>query len=122
MRRKNYKGRRIKRNLKKCSVVFRAYDKVQNALGDLLDNDPDIVEIRCNVVFETDELKDYTSDFVCTKSDGTILVRECCYRTILLRERTINLLDASQRYWLQRGITDWKVVIDREEESNHKNG
>ncbi len=31
----NYKGKRVKRKLNKCKDVFKAFDDVQNALGDL---------------------------------------------------------------------------------------
>ncbi len=119
MRRIDYKGKRIKRSLVKCNDVFKAYDDIQNALADLLDNDPSIIEIKCNVLLEDHSIGDYTTDFVCTKDDGTIMVRECVFRKVLLRPKTVTLLHFSQHYWFQRGVTDWKVVIEREEKSNH---
>ena len=116
MRRTDFKGKRIKRKLIKCSEVFKAFDDVQNTLGEILDNNSNIIEIKCNVPLEDSSIGDYTTDFVCTKEDGSIMVRECVYRKLLLRPKTITLLDFSQRYWLQRGVTDWKVVIDCEKE------
>lgn len=116
MRRTDYKGKRVKRKLNKCKDVFKAFDDVQNALGDLLDEDQNISEIKCNVPLEDKSIGDYTTDFVCTKENGSIMARECVYRKVLLRPKTITQLDFSQRYWLQRGVTDWKVVIDCEKE------
>ena len=45
MRKKNYKGRRITRKLSKCLTVFRAYDNVQNAFAEVLENDLDAPKI-----------------------------------------------------------------------------
>ena len=42
----------------------------------------------------------YTRDFVCTKADGDLMVRECIYRKFLTKPLTIKLLDASRSYWL----------------------
>ena len=114
MRKKNYKGRRITRKLSKCLTIFKAYDNVQNAYADVLENDSLVATIQCNVQFEDPELSEYTSDFVCTKTDGSVFVRECMYRKNVLRERSIKLLNASQAYWFKRGVIDWKVVIDAE--------
>ncbi len=99
MRRTDYKGKRIKRNLTKCCEVFKSYDRVQDSYGTMLENDPEIVEIKCNVPLEDHSIGEYTTDFVCTKEDGSIMVRECVYRKNLLRPKTITLLDFSQRYW-----------------------
>lgn len=50
MRQKNYKGGRCtKRKLKKCEEVAKTYDKIQMAYADVLDRDPNIKNIRCNV-------------------------------------------------------------------------
>ena len=116
MRKKNYKGRRITRKLSKCLTVFRAYDNVQNAFAEVLENDDLVATIQCNVQFEDPELSEYTSDFVCTKIDGSVFVRECMYRKNVFRERSVKLLNALQEYWFKRGVTDWKVVIDAETE------
>ena len=75
-----------------------------------------VATIQCNVQFEDPELSEYTSDFVCTKIDGSGFVRECMYRKNVFRERSVKLLNALQEYWFKRGVTDWKVVIDAETE------
>ena len=112
MRKKDPRTKCIKRKLTKCKEVFRAYDDVQNAYADKLENDPDVVEFECNVPFDDEEFKDYATDFVITKSNDEIAIRECAYRKSILKPKTVSLLDFSQRYWLKKGITDWKVVIN----------
>ena len=112
MRKKNYKGRCEKRSLSKCKNVFRAYDDLQSKFADILAEDETVAEIRCNVLMKEFEIGEYTTDFVCTRTDGSIFVRECVYRKLLNRQKTIELLDASQQYWYGQGITDWKLVVD----------
>lgn len=114
MRKKNYKGRCEKRVIPKCTDVCRTYDPIQSACADLLSSDPDIMEIRCNVLLEELNIGEYTSDFVCTKANGDLMVRECVYRKYLSKPLTIKLLDASREYWLRHGVTDWGLVIDAE--------
>ena len=74
----------------------------------------EITEIKCNVLLDGLEVGEYTSDFVCTKADGDLMVRECVYRKFLMKPLTVKLLDASRDYWLRHGVTDWGVVIDEE--------
>lgn len=114
MRKKGYKGRCEKRQLAKCLEVCRTYDEIQNAYADVLQANTDISEIRCNVLLDGLELGAYTSDFVCVKSDGDLLVRECVSRKFLMKPMTVKLLDASREYWLRRGVTDWMVVTNEE--------
>jgi hypothetical protein len=112
MRRKNFKGRCEKRVIAKCSGICRTYDPIQYAYADLLAVDDAIREIRCNVPFDGAELSEYTTDFVCIKVDGDIMVRECVHRVHLAKPMTVRLLDASREYWLRRGVADWGIVID----------
>ena len=70
--------------------------------------------INFNVLLDGLELGAYTSDFVCVKSDGDLLVRECVSRKFLMKPMTVKLLDASREYWLRRGVTDWMVVTNEE--------
>lgn len=77
----------------------------------MLQADNDIVEIRCNVLLEGTE---YTTDFVCTKTNQELRVRGCVYRTHLTKPMTIKLLDISREYWLKRGVVDWGLVINEE--------
>lgn len=115
MRSKNYKGKCVKRCLPKFTSVCKTYDDVQEAYATKLSTDASIVEIRGNVLLdELFEDGEYTSDFVITYTDEHIAVRECALRKNLFRPRTVKLLDFSQRYWLKKGITDWKVIIDAE--------
>ena len=114
MRKKNFKGRCEKRIIAKCTEVCRSYDPIQSAYANMLAADDSIQEIRCNVLLEELDLGEYTTDFVCTKSDGDLMVRECVYRKYLSKPMTIKLLDASREYWRNHGVTDWGLVIDAE--------
>ena len=110
------KVRCVKRSLDKLEGVCKAYDAVQNAYADVLAANPEIIEIRCNVWLEgLGEADEYTSDFVCTKEDGSLMVRECVFRDKLTRPRTAKLLDLSRKYWISHGVKDWGIVIDAEE-------
>ena len=114
MRKKNFKGRCEKRVIGKCSEVCRTYDAIQYVYTDLLQESDEIKEIRCNVLLDGLNIGEYTSDFVCTKTDGDLMVRECVFRKFLMKPLTVKLLDASREYWLKHGVTDWGLVIDEE--------
>lgn len=114
MRKKNYKGRCEKRSVTKCAEICRTYDPIQSAYVDMLSMDDGISEFRCNVLMDGLSEGDYTSDFVCTKTDGTLMVRECVYRSKLTKPMTAKLLEASRQYWLRHGISDWGIVTDEE--------
>lgn len=112
MRKKNFKGRCTKRQMSKCTEVCRTYDPIQFAYADLLENDDCVREYRCNVPLDGLEIGEYTSDFVYTKTNGEVFVRECVYRKQISKPLTVKLLDSSQRYWQDRGISDWGLIID----------
>ena len=114
MRKKNYKGRCTKRTLSKSTEVVRTYDTLQYAYADMLQSDESIREIRCNVLLDGLQEGEYTSDFVCIKMDGDMMVRECVQRKLLMKPMTIKLLDVSRDYWLRRGMVDWGLVVDEE--------
>ena len=97
-----------------CAEVCRTYDAIQYAYADLLQASDEVVEIRCNVPLDGLEVGAYTSDSVCTKADGDLMVRECICRKFLMKPLTAKLMDASRDYWLRHGVTDWGVVIDEE--------
>ena len=114
MRRKNIKDRCSKRQLPKFVDVCKTYDAISYAYADILSESMVIEEVRCNVLLEGLEEGEYTSDFVCTKTNGDLMVRECVFRKHLTKPMTIKLLDASRAFWLSRGVTDWGIVIDEE--------
>lgn len=114
MRRKSYKGRCEKRMLSKCREVCRAYDVIQSAYADLLEQEDGVIEFRCNVLLGGLEEGEYTTDFVCVKADHDLMVRECVQRKLLTKPMTVRLLDASRDYWTRHGVTDWGLVIDAE--------
>ncbi|MBE6644107.1 MAG: hypothetical protein E7612_01855 [Ruminococcaceae bacterium] len=112
MRNKNYKGRCEKRSLSKCQGVCRTFDAIQYAYAEILQNSENIKEFRCNIPLDALTIGEYMTDFVCVKSDGDMMVRECVYRKLLMKPLTIKLLDASREYWQRHGITDWGIVVD----------
>lgn len=115
MRKKNFKGRTEKQSLDKFATICRTYDPLQSFYAITLSTNKDIAEARCNYVLDGD-CSEYMSDFVCTKTDGELMVRECVYRNLLCKPLTIKLLDMSQTYWLRRGVIDWGIVTDAPEE------
>lgn len=115
MRKKGYKGRCEKKSLSKSKEVCRTYDPLQSKYADMLEESPDIQEIRCNVLLEGLADGEYTSDFVCTKTGGDLLVRECIQRNRLTKPMNAKLLNASREYWTKRGVADWGLVINAEE-------
>lgn len=114
MKKKNYKGRCEKRVLSKSTEVCRLYDAIQAGYADRLQECEEIKEIRCNVLMEGLLEGEYTSDFVCVKTDGDLMVRECVQRKFLTKPMTVKLLDASCKYWQNHGVSDWGLVIDEE--------
>lgn len=115
MKKKNYKGSRCeKRYLSKCADgVAKTYTDIESRLADLLQKDDAVREFRCNVPLDGFSEGDYCSDFVCTKQDGDLMVRECAYRKVLTKPMTVRLLDASREYWLRHGVSDWAVVVEK---------
>lgn len=103
-----------KKDLSKSQEVCRTYDAIQSTYADILQNDNSIQEIRCNVLLDGLAEGAYTSDFVCVKADGDLMVRECIFRKFLTKPMTVKLLDASRDYWLKHGVSDWGIVIDEE--------
>ena len=116
MRKKNYKGRCEKQSLEKFSTICKTYDPLQAAYAKILVKNKDVVEVRCNVVLDGDDCSEYMTDFVCTKIDGELMVRECVSRNLLEKPLTGKLLDLSRTYWLRRGVKDWGIVTDAAEE------
>ncbi len=115
MLKKNYKGRCHKHHISKCKEICRTYSPLQTRYADMLQDNDEITEIRCNVLLEGLTEGEYTSDFFCTKTNGDVMVRECVYRSKIEKPMTIKLLDMSREYWLKRGVTDWGIVIDATE-------
>ena len=115
MLKKGYKGRCEKKVLDKCKGVCRTYNPIQTKYADILQECEDINEIKCNVLLDGLSEGEYTTDFVCVKFNGDLMVRECVFRKYLTKPLTVKLLDVSREYWLRHGVTDWGIVIDAEE-------
>lgn len=114
MRKKNYKGRCEKRSVSKCQTVCRIYDLIQSRYLDMLQENDDVIEIRCNVLLDGNEAGEYMTDFVCVKKSSDLMVRECVQRKYLTKPMTVKALDLSREYWLKHGVSDWGLVIDEE--------
>ena len=115
MRKKNFKGRTKKQSLDKFATICKTYDPLQSSYAVKLSHSANILEARCNYVLDGD-CGEYMSDFVCTKIDGDLMVRECCQRKYLSKPQTAALLDLSRNYWLRHGVIDWGVVVDAAQE------
>lgn len=114
MQKKNYKGRCQKVKLSKCEDVVRTYSAIQAEYALWLEKEEKIKEFQCNVLLDGLEIGEYSSDFVCVKTDGDLMVRECVQRKHLMKPMTVKLLDASRTYWRRNGVSDWGLVIDEE--------
>lgn len=114
MRKKNYKGRCTKIALSKCKGICKTYDEIEVAYAYKLETDDNIAEIRCNVVLDGLEGGAYVSDFVCIKTDGDLMVRECVFKHLLTRPSMMKLLDESRNFWRSHGIFDWGIVTNAE--------
>ena len=114
MRKTGYKGRCQKISLSKSKEICRTYDPIQSKYAEKLEESPDITEIRCNVLLEGLEEGEYTSDFMCIKTNGDLMVRECLQRDRLTKPMNANLLNASRNYWARHGVEDWGLVINAE--------
>lgn len=114
MRRKNVKDRCEKRTIPKCKEICKTYDDIQFAAADYLISLSDVAEIRCNVLMNglLIEGKEYTSDFVCTKTNGYLMVRECVFAKNLSSLIMAKRLEASRKYWSDNGVSDWGLIVD----------
>ena len=115
MRKKTYKGRCEKRTLEKFTSICKTYDPIQTAYANILVENKNISEVRCNVILD-EECSEYMTDFVCKKTDGDLMVRECISTKLLEKPLSMKLLDMSRTYWLRHGVTDWGIVVDAAEE------
>lgn len=113
---KNYKGRITKSTVPKVNGICKTYSPLQDAYVQILSKKEDIAEINCH--FHLKGLmaeKQYTSDFVCKKRDGSLLVRETVLTSSLKRVNTAHLLELSQNYWAEKNVSDWGIVTDADE-------
>ena len=122
MKPKGYKRTRCeKRTMRKCANgVARTYNVLESKYADILEADPNVKEFRCQVLLEGLEIGEYCSDFVATKVDGDLMVRECVYRKDLLKLSTAKLLDASRNFWRRRGFEDWGIVVEKKEDADEE--
>lgn len=91
MRKKNFKGHCEKRVIAKCSEIYRTYDAIQYAYVDVLQTSDEVKEIKCNVPLDGRDISEYTSDFVCVKTDNDLMVRECVFCKLLMKPLTVKM-------------------------------
>lgn len=96
MRPANIKDRCTKKRLNKSESVVKLYDELQLAYASILEANEEIKEIRCNVPIDSVDGSDFTSDFVCVKTNGDIMVRECVYLCIPKKPEMIIAKSARQ--------------------------
>ena len=90
MRNKSSNVQVTKKRLSKCEGVFRSYSDIQLQYANLLESDVSILEFKCNVVLDDFEVDGtYTTDFLITKTNGDILIRECVFRNRITKPLNI---------------------------------
>lgn len=114
----DFKGRCTKKKMSKSTDVARLFDKIQIAYADVLEQNDDIRLIRVNVPLDGEDCDRYTTDFLCERRNGDLMVRECVWRSQLSLPRTIKLLQLSQTYWRNHGVIDWGIVVELEVKKN----
>ena len=114
MQKQNYKGKCEKRTLSKCEGTCRTYSDIATQYALKLETAADIESFRCNVPLEGLADGDYTSDFVCKKTNGDLMVCECVRKEHLTKPLTVKLLDVSLSFWTRRGVKDWRIIINEE--------
>lgn len=98
----------------KHQSVCKTYSPIQAAYAKILEDDPDVAKFQTNVKLTDLDFDGatYSTDFLITKTNGDVIVRECIKRTYLMRPKKLQMLDASREYWANHGVTDWGLVID----------
>ena len=106
MRKQVQKERCTKIMLTKCKAVCCLYDKVQLAAAKMLDAEPAIFQIECNVPILCNDIpandlnlpsETYTTDFVLHYDDGHTAIREAVFRSYLSRPSVAEKLELSRR-------------------------
>ena len=93
-------------------TVYTDYENGKLLSDKLTEIDDDIAEIKCNVKLLGFELGDnYSTDFVCSKKNGELLIVETVLKKHLLKPMNCRLLDGSRRYWMGRGATDFRLAV-----------
>lgn len=113
MRNSKTRSKTMKCKLEKCKSTFYAYNDIQYMFGKVVDTWSNIIEIKANVKLDDFILGDsYTTDFVCIKDDGELMVRECVFISKINKPMVMKMLDASREYWLSKGVEDWGIIVN----------
>lgn len=111
MVKKKFKGKCEKEQLSKCKGVCKTFNAIQKAYAHQLEQEADVISFECNVPVLIDK-GEYTTDFLITKEKG-VAVRECIYRERIGKPMNMELLNESQKYWQEQGISDWGIVVEK---------
>ena len=58
--------------------------------------------------------QDWSTDFVVTMQEGSVLVCELATMKELQSRASIEKLELSRRYWMLKGCDSWKIIIVQE--------
>ena len=89
--------------------ICKTYSILQTTYAEMLESDPSVKDFEVNVPIKGTS---YTSDFLITQMDGSIMVRECILHLDLVKPRWLALLDLSRNYWVGKDV-DWGLVADK---------
>ena len=119
MRKQVQKERCTKIMLTKCKAVCHLYDKVQLAAAKMLDAEPAIFQFECNVPILCNDIPANDLNLP-SETYGHTAIREAVFRSYLSRPSVAEKLELSRRYWQQQGISDWGIIIDKEDTSHEE--
>ena len=106
MYKKNYKGKCIKRKLSKCKDFCRTFSEIADVYAQKLEESEEILEIRCNVFLDGFEMGEYTSDFVCKRTNGELMVRECVKKHYEIQKKVFSKLHTEKFIELVKELID----------------
>ena len=110
MRNRNDKSLPCKTHIfSKHHGVCRTYSILQTKYAEILESDPSVKEFEVNVPIKGTT---YSTDFLITNIDGSLMVRECILHFDLAKPRWLALLDLSRNYWTEKNV-DWGIVADK---------
>lgn len=115
MHKKDYKGRCEKKTLTKSKEICRTYDPIQNKFADMLNDSPDIKEIRCNVLLDNFPEGEYTSDFDYALNKWRFNGERMHTKRQDIKANEYQTFRCIKSILVNHGISDWGIVTNAEE-------